>query len=149
MHKSTSHRRPVNWGGQLQTSLLAPGTHVPAMATRQIKYRNFNSVKHHLKELYRSCTLRYKERNNTTTWTIIIYLHRILCTSVIKVQISRVCVKKVLKCYFDVCTEVSDSLIFLTLYNSMSCTLSKKFSYIILIQLYSQKCVKKWYITKV
>lgn len=31
-HKSTSHRRPVNRGGQLQTRSLAPGVHVPAMA---------------------------------------------------------------------------------------------------------------------
>lgn len=133
MHKSTSHRRPVNWGGQLQTSLLAPGTHVPAMTTRQIKYRNCNYVKHHLHELYRSCTLRDKERNFTATWIIKVYSHRILCISVTKLLISRVCVKKVLNCYFDVCTEVTLFLIFLTLHNSMSCALTKKCSYIILI----------------
>jgi hypothetical protein len=97
----------VNWGGQLQISLLAPGTHVPAMATQQIKYRKHNYVKHHLQELYGCCTLRDKERNFTATWVIKVYSHRILCMSIIKLLNSWVFVKEVLNCYFDVCTDMT------------------------------------------
>jgi hypothetical protein len=72
----------VNWGEQLQTSLLVPGTHVPGLATQQTKYRNCNYVKHDLKELYRHCTIGYGERIFTVTCETKVYSHTIPWISV-------------------------------------------------------------------
>lgn len=102
VHKSTSHRRPVNWGGQLQTSLLVPGTHVPAMATRQVKYK-----------MQQYCAVRHEQRNFTATWVIKVYPHSILSISVRKlVNFKGICGKG-FELLFS-CIYRNASLLFLT-----------------------------------